>query len=133
MTKIASHGWQSDVTTFAPLAKSYLKTMDANVLILDWSYIASDWTYLGSAQSVPLLGDTLGETLGKILVTELDVSPSSIHCVGHSLGAHNVGHIARNIGEFGGKGKVARVTGQRQQVLYRECFVCLTFPILSRS
>ena len=112
VTKIASHGWQSDVTTFAPLAKSYLETMDANILVLDWSWIASDWTYYIAAQDVPLLGDTLGETLGNILVTELDVSPSSIHCVGHSLGAHNVGHIARKIAQVGGKGKVARVTGQ---------------------
>ena len=35
-----------------------------------------------------------------------------IHAIGHSLGAHLVGHFGRNIESIFGKGKIARVTGK---------------------
>merc|ERR1711962_841021 len=122
-TKIASHGWQSDVNNFRPLAQAYLSnplTADINVLVLDWSVIASDWAYMGSAASVPLTGDAIGEILGKVMVKEMGVEPAKIHCIGHSLGAHNAGHIARKIAEVGGKGKVSRVTGLDPALPYFE-------------
>ena len=34
-----------------------------------------------------------------------------IHAIGHSLGAHLVGHLGRNIESSFGKGKIGRVTG----------------------
>jgi len=122
-TKIASHGWQSDVNNFRPLAQAYLsnpETTDINILVLDWSWIASDWTYYGAAASVPLMGDAIGEILGKVMVKEVGVDPANIHCIGHSLGSHNVGHIGRKIAEAGGKGKVSRVTGLDPALPYFE-------------
>ena len=43
----------------------------------------------------------------------MGVNPGDIHCIGHSLGAHIVGHVGRNIKEFGMQGKIARVTGEK--------------------
>ena len=50
--------------------------------------------------------------LGTVLVKDMGVNPETIHCIGHSLGAHIVGHIGRNIELFGLKGKISRVTGE---------------------
>merc|ERR1712241_347799 len=45
------------------------------------------------------------------MITDLQVDPSSIHCIGHSLGAHLCGHTGRNIALYGNIGKIARITG----------------------
>ena len=55
-----------------------------------------------------------------MLVKDMGVDPETIHCIGHSLGAHIVGHIGRNIELFGLKGKISRVTGENhiQQMIH---------------
>ena len=79
--------------------------------MLDWSWIASNWVYHSVAESVPLLDDAVGEILGQVMIKEMGVDLANIHGIGHSLGAHNAGHIGRKIAEVGEKGKIARVTG----------------------
>ena len=119
-TRVASHGWQSDVTTFDPLAKAYLtnpKLSETNILLLDWSVMSADWTYYFAASYVPHLGDELGELLGQVLVQDAGVSPDNVHVMGHSLGAHVAGHIGRKMEAIGGQGKVARVTGTKSSLL----------------
>jgi len=112
-TVVASHGWQSDVSCFTPLAKAYLENPElsnVNVLVLDWSVMSADWTYVFAASYVPHLGNKLGDLLNQVLVQEIGQSPDLIHTIGHSLGAHVAGHVGRNI-EWGCGKKISRVTG----------------------
>ena len=73
-TKILVHGWKSDYKTFKPLAQAYLanpETAGINILVLDWSWIASHLAYHSVAESVPLLGDAVGEILGQVMIKDM--------------------------------------------------------------
>ena len=63
-TKIASHGWQASYSSFHLLPEAYLlnqATRETNVMLVDWSIIASDWKYISTAMKVPDVGDALGK------------------------------------------------------------------------
>merc|ERR1719414_159164 len=112
-TKIITHGFRSQAEKFHRMAKAFLasETSLMNVLVLDWSKYADDINYFADAKRCVQVGKEKGELLAKVLIEELGVDPLKIHAIGHSLGAHVVGHIGRTIEKLGGKGKVARVTG----------------------
>jgi len=112
-TKIITHGFRSRAEKFHQMAKAFLasKTTMTNVFVLDWSYYADNINYFADAKRCVEVGKEKGQLLAKVLIDQLNVDPSKVHAIGHSLGAHVVGHIGRTIEQYGGKGKIARVTG----------------------
>ncbi|XP_046617076.1 pancreatic lipase-related protein 3-like isoform X1 [Neodiprion virginianus] len=73
---------------------AYLERRDHNVLMLNWANIA-DKEYLYAARSIPGVGYTLATALNEWVTAGLN--SSSIHLVGHSLGAHVCGYAGRYV------------------------------------
>merc|ERR1712109_2717 len=114
-TKIVTHGWvQSGEEYCKPFVDAYIGTVDGtdyNVICVDWDKLATIENYLGAAINSNTVGDFVGEKLvADILMAALGQLPSQIHAIGHSLGAHLVGHIGRSVETVTGF-KIARVTG----------------------
>ena len=84
---------------------------NVNVILIDWSEFSGGINYLADAMHAVEIGDVFGSLWSKILIEDLNIDPSDIHVLGHSLGAHMVGHIARGIELHGGRGKIARASG----------------------
>ena len=84
-----------------------------NVIVTDWSVLSSVIDYLAAAQHAVSAGKAAGQILGDLLVNKLGADPKKIHAIGHSLGAHFVGHLGRELASFTKKGKIGRVTGKR--------------------
>ncbi|XP_046424449.1 pancreatic lipase-related protein 3-like isoform X1 [Neodiprion fabricii] len=73
---------------------AYLERRDHNVLMLNWANIA-DKEYLYAARSLSGVGYTLATALNEWVTAGLN--SSSIHLVGHSLGAHVCGYAGRYV------------------------------------
>ena len=77
--------------------KDYLlDESDYNVFAIDWSEGAKDINYFQSAADARAVGLLVADFIHK-LTTLIGVSPSSMHCIGHSLGAHTCGFVGKNI------------------------------------
>merc|ERR1712156_1184406 len=114
-TKIVTHGWvQSGEEYCKPFVDAYIGTVDGtdyNVICVDWDKLATIENYLGAAVNSNTVGDFVGEKLVvEILMATLGQMPNQIHAIGHSLGAHLVGHLGRMVHSTTGY-KIARVTG----------------------
>ena len=65
------------------------------------------------------MGQHVGEKIVvNMLIESLGQTPSQIEAVGHSLGAHLVGHLGRSVYSLTGQ-KISRVTGTMYIVLIR--------------
>ena len=61
------------------------------------------------------VGKYSGEKIAfEMLINQLGQMPSQIEAVGHSLGAHLVGHLGRTIFDKSGE-KISRVTGKNYE------------------
>lgn len=58
-----------------------------------------------------VVGEIMGELLNRFVAK--GVSPSSFYLIGYSIGAHVVGHAARNV-----DGKIPRITGNHHLCLF---------------
>lgn len=76
-----------------------------NVISVNWATLAFHF-YTLAATAVQPVG-MYSAKLVDVLVNELNVSPSTIHVMGHSLGAH----VAGNIGKSVTFGNLPRITG----------------------
>ncbi|CAH2049271.1 unnamed protein product, partial [Iphiclides podalirius] len=105
-TVVVVHGWTGNLRSGVndALRSAFLSISDYNVIILDWSRVASK-DYVTAVAAVPRVGQRLGQFL-TFLSSATGVSLKSMHLIGHSLGAHVVGNAGRNLG-----GRVARITG----------------------
>ena len=83
-----------------------------NLICVDWSKLADLINYFAAAQHAVTAGVYVGQLFGQLLVKDLGVDPKDIHLIGHSLGAHFVGQLGRQLAITGNRGKVARVTGE---------------------
>ena len=86
------------------IARKLSQNDNVNVLGFDWSDLANSYNPTVTALAIP--------TSALICAARLDllgVSPSSLHIVGHSHGAHLSGMIAEFL-KFNGRGVVDRVT-----------------------
>ena len=64
------------------------------------------------------VGKYSGEKIAfEMLINQLGQMPSQIEAVGHSLGAHLVGHLGRTIFDRSGE-KISRVTGKNYMYLH---------------
>jgi pimeloyl-ACP methyl ester carboxylesterase len=83
----------------------YLAIDNYNVILVDWSSVASNIIY----PTVRRQTDTIGELVSQFLnylQTSRDGLYSTMHCIGHSLGAH----ICNEAAKFVGRVNLGRVT-----------------------
>lgn len=85
----------------------YLEGQRYNVIIVDWSGLASRPLYVGAAFVTTEVGFVIAELL-MYLVRSESVEPADIHFIGHSLGAH----VAGACGFFFHPGKIGRISGE---------------------
>ena len=85
--------------------------MAYNVIAVHWQPLSTWDNYFTAAKNSVKVGQYAGQVLGlDLLINGLGQKPEQIHAIGHSLGAHLVGHFARTI-QFKA-GSIARVTGK---------------------
>ncbi|XP_046743815.1 phospholipase A1-like [Diprion similis] len=74
------------------IAQAYINRGGYNVLALDWASISdTEWIY--AARSVPGVGYTLATVLNEWVAAGMEIS--SLHIVGHSMGAQVSGYAGR--------------------------------------
>ena len=88
-----------------------------NVIGIDWGGLAYDFLYFSSAAYSMAVGEYTGEKIAfEMLINQFGQMPSQIEAVGHSLGAHLVGHLGRTIFYKSGE-KISRVTGNNLEFI----------------
>jgi len=112
-TKILVHGYASNYDKFGtPFANGYFSNPeldDMNVILTDWNLLASVLNYPLAAMHAVTAGQRAGQVLGHLLVDQLGQDPKKIHLIGHSLGAHFVGHLGRELAI--NRTSIGRITG----------------------
>ncbi|KAK3921939.1 Pancreatic triacylglycerol lipase, partial [Frankliniella fusca] len=103
-TKVAVHGWQSNSHGLIQLRSAFLAVGDVNFISVNWADIDTI-VYPLSSYHVPLIGQRVAYLLD-FLRLMYGVPLSSVHVIGHSLGAHISG-LAGSMTEWG---KVGRIT-----------------------
>lgn len=104
-TKVAVHGWLSDGLGLIQLRKAFLATSEVNFIAVNWTdidtivYPLARYHVSSIAQRVAFLLDFLRIMFG--------VPLSSVHVIGHSLGAHISG-LAGSMVQWG---RLGRITG----------------------
>lgn len=100
-TYFVAHGFNSDgkVNWALQIVKNLLQIENANVISVDWKEDAAGLDYNNVAGRARTIGGELSDFINGASINRL-----TIHCIGHSLGAHVCG--------FAGKqGKLARISG----------------------
>ncbi|XP_053612630.2 pancreatic triacylglycerol lipase-like [Plodia interpunctella] len=101
-----THGWLSSTQYWATNMKNdLLNVSDFNVILVEWSELASNPIYPWSALCTRYVGKQLYKLLCS-LADSYDIKDRNIHLIGHSLGAQVMGHT----GMFS-KGRINRITG----------------------
>lgn len=89
-------GWTQspDAEASQLLIKAYLKRGDYNILVLDWS----DYS-VGLYSAVMIRMSKISRIYGRVLLRLFDkgLDSKSLHCIGHSFGAHSCGIIGREL------------------------------------
>lgn len=86
---------------------AFLPRFDFNVIVVDWSKVGSrNINYMTSRNEVVRVGNIVGTFIDDLCRLH-GITPSSLHILGHSLGAHIAGIAARKISS----GRVNRITG----------------------
>jgi len=76
-----------------------LKKLDSNVIIVDWQKGAAGLDYFEAQKNLKAMAKIIAN-----FISQNRVNPKTVHCVGHSLGAHACGFVGKNL-------KIARITG----------------------
>lgn len=112
-TKIFAHGYVDHAITYTPpLNEAYNNDPEEhyNVIGIEWYRLANIYNYIEAAENTNRVGDHVGTNLvSKIFMDELGQTSDQIHAIGHSLGAHLVGHLGRAV-QAEGKDPIKRVT-----------------------
>ncbi|XP_044733608.1 pancreatic lipase-related protein 2-like [Chrysoperla carnea] len=106
-TKFITHGWRSSgrVDSCKKLKDAFLQREDVNVIIVDWSDLASNIIYPVAKTYTKNVGEYYAEMID--FLVDNGAKTDQMHLIGHSLGAH-VSGVAGNSTK---KGKVHRITG----------------------
>ncbi|KAG8435843.1 hypothetical protein GDO86_013697 [Hymenochirus boettgeri] len=99
------HGYTDSGTTIwlLKLCKAMIQVEDVNCFCVDWHHGAIS-LYPQSANNIRVVGAQIAYFIG-FLNTSYGYSPSNIHLIGHSLGAHTAGEAGKRIHGL------ARITG----------------------
>ncbi|XP_075224466.1 pancreatic triacylglycerol lipase-like isoform X2 [Lycorma delicatula] len=94
-TKLLVHGWLSSGSTFfaADLKDAYLNAHDVNVINVDWPAFN---LYTLARLAVKPVALVVAKFID-FLIKDVKVDESSIHLLGHSLGAHVAGIAGKNL------------------------------------
>ncbi|CAH2050164.1 unnamed protein product, partial [Iphiclides podalirius] len=94
VTVFLVHGWNGHGRNSMNLllTKAFLEDGDVNVIVVDWSDLATK-SYITAKAGVPKVGRDLGIFVNWLVSSE--TSYDKIHLVGFSLGAHIVGNAGR--------------------------------------
>ncbi|XP_076659578.1 pancreatic triacylglycerol lipase [Halictus rubicundus] len=97
-TIVVAHGWKSAGTKPACtlVRDAFLKVLDCNVIVVDWSTIAKNVNYASVAKSVPAVADRVANFVN-FLRSKSGLKTSSLKMIGHSLGAHAMSLAARKV------------------------------------
>ncbi|KAM4636855.1 pancreatic triacylglycerol lipase-like [Discoglossus pictus] len=96
-TDSGEEGWQADI------CKSLFQVEDVNCISVDWSG-GSRTLYTQASNNIRVVGAEVAYFVG-ILSSNFGYSPSKVHLIGHSLGAHTAGEAGKR------QRGIARITG----------------------
>ncbi|XP_075876623.1 lipase member H-like [Nelusetta ayraudi] len=91
-------GWLQNII------EQLLARKDMNLIIVDWNYGAANVNYLKAVENTHKTADNL--TAFVKMIQKHGISPSSIHMIGVSLGAHISGFVGASM-----NGSIGRITG----------------------
>ena len=100
-----------------------------NIIGVDWGKLSSHNNlphYFIAANNAIKVGKHAGSLLTKMLVQDLGVNPKNIHAIGHSLGAHVVGHFGRTIQSELNEIKISRITGNSLNITVKSIRMYIT-------
>ncbi|XP_043664557.1 phospholipase A1-like [Vespula pensylvanica] len=97
-TRIITHGWGGsyNVDSCVEPRNAYLKVGDFNIIVIDWSNIASNKLYHKVRACLPNVASYVAKFIN-YMQTVADLNPKNTLMVGHSLGAHLVSLAANNV------------------------------------
>ena len=106
--------------------------IDCNIIGVDWEEMCPLMNYFESSRNTIEVGNYVGKMFSEMLINSLDVNPTDIHFIGHSLGAHVGGHFGRTVEKEGSKGKIGRLTGNTYLLrvhikLFRLIFIIISY------
>ncbi|XP_014218707.1 pancreatic lipase-related protein 2-like isoform X2 [Copidosoma floridanum] len=104
------HGYldNGNKTWVLRMMRELLQRENANVVVVNWIGGAGP-PYTQAVGNTRLIGAMIGR-LASQLIQKGNISPSRLHCIGHSLGAHTCGYTGYNLRYQYGY-KLARITG----------------------
>ncbi|PSN34145.1 hypothetical protein C0J52_10042 [Blattella germanica] len=86
------------------MKNAFLNNLDANVFVVDWGRGAGNPDYTQVCANIRVVGAEVTRLCRHVIDKE-GADPARFHLVGHSLGAHTAGYVAKNIAGIG------RITG----------------------
>ncbi|XP_078500020.1 pancreatic triacylglycerol lipase-like isoform X1 [Lissotriton helveticus] len=103
-TTFITHGFidQGEENWLSDMCRRMFKAEDVNCICVDWSS-GSRTLFTQAANNIRVLGAEMAYFI-ETLMKNYDYSPSSVHIIGHSMGAHGAGETGKRI-----KG-IARIT-----------------------
>ncbi|XP_048514753.1 lipase member H-A-like [Athalia rosae] len=89
------HGWNGNWTArdVVAVTREYILRGDHNVIIVDWGEVAGQFYPLAAAGTKEV---GIEVAKGLDVLVKCGLRPESLHIVGHSLGSHVAGHVAKN-------------------------------------
>ncbi|XP_070116570.1 inactive pancreatic lipase-related protein 1 isoform X4 [Equus przewalskii] len=117
-TRFIIHGFidKGDESWLLDMCKNMFKVEEVNCICVDWKK-GSQTTYTQAANNVRVVGAQVAQMLG-MLSANYSYSPSQVHLIGHSLGAHVAGEAGSRTPGLG------RITGfgTKQQMGHLDFF-----------
>ncbi|XP_011647607.1 phospholipase A1-like [Pogonomyrmex barbatus] len=118
-TVIIIHGFlsHSQETWIKDMEKAFLEWDDVNVVVIDWSTAGNTWNYYKAAVNTRIVGYRVSKfiehvTNATLTKDEPDVNNwGPLHLIGHSLGAHICGFVAKELKKRQTEWIVRRITG----------------------
>uniref|UniRef100_U6CVP5 Triacylglycerol lipase n=1 Tax=Neovison vison TaxID=452646 RepID=U6CVP5_NEOVI len=102
MTRINIPGWKSDGKWQQDMCNVLLKAEDVNCINIDW--INGSLEYIDAVNNLRVVGAEVAYFID-VLTKKFGYSPSKVHLIGHSVGAHLAGEAGSRVPGLG------RITG----------------------
>lgn len=89
---------------------AFLKFGNYNLICVDWKQYSTDLSYAVAKARVPYIAKDIANMLTKV-TCNLTIGYDTVHLIGHSLGAHIVGFVGKNLPN------IPRITGNRDDAI----------------
>ncbi|XP_060837207.1 lipase member H-A-like [Rhopalosiphum padi] len=107
--KVIVHGWLGDTQEKESLCmynvKAYLKVGEYNVICVDWKQYSTDLSYSVARARAKHIAHDIAKVLTRV-TNNLTEGVENMHLIGHSMGAHIVGFVGKNLVDT-----IPRITG----------------------